>query len=194
MFDNVKYLYRLHLVLTMPCTVHEETDCEDFVSDYRKSVSLNVYIYLFWYYEYDNVRLSSFISFGVDVCLISYIFYMNVFSDVQREIWWFVYFVVRTTFLGDQAKLVYKIILNILKIYEIYFSKCIVSKLLLTMHLKVRSFVVDYAFETKIINGKQRFINLMVYISLIRTQGEKTPSAGLESWRNPTSPLGVRVA
>ena len=73
---------------------------------------------------------------------------MNVFSDVQREIWWFVYFVVRTTFLGDQAKLVYKIILNILKIYEIYFSKCIVSKLLLTMHLKVRSCVVDYAFET----------------------------------------------
>ena len=36
----------------------------------------------------------------------------------------------------------------------------------------------------------------MVYISLIRTQGEKTPSAGLESWRNPTSPfhweLGLR--
>jgi len=83
---------------------------------------------------------------------------------------------VRTTYLGDQAKLVYTIILNIniliLKIYEIYVSKCIVIKLLLPMHLEVRSFVVDYAFEIKIINGKQSFINLMVYTSLIRTQGE----------------------
>jgi len=71
----------------MPYTVHEETGCEGFVSDYRESVSLNVYIYLFWYYEYDNVRLSSFISFVVNVCLISYIFQMNVFSDVQQDIW-----------------------------------------------------------------------------------------------------------
>ena len=54
------------------------------------------------------------------------------------------------------ARAIRKADINILirKIYEIYFSKCIVNKLLLTMHLNVRSFVVDYAFETKIINGK----------------------------------------
>ena len=43
------------------------------------------------------------------------------------------------------------------------------------------------AFDSKIIKRKQRLINLVVYISLIRTHGEITPSAGLELLRNPTS-------
>ena len=29
MFDNVKCCYRLHMVITMPCTVHEEISWED---------------------------------------------------------------------------------------------------------------------------------------------------------------------
>jgi len=45
-------------------------------------------------------------------------------------------------------------------IFNIFFL-CIVSQVLLTMH-----------FESKMIHGKQGFINLMVYESLIRTQGE----------------------
>jgi len=46
MVENVKCWYRLHLVLTMSCTVHEETGCETFVTDYMECVSLNVYLFI----------------------------------------------------------------------------------------------------------------------------------------------------
>jgi len=45
--------------------------------------------------------------------------------------------------------------------------------------------VADTYFVSKIINEKYRSIKIIVYRPLIRTQGEYTPSAGLESWRKP---------